>query len=140
MLKIKKIKPMFTAIVTTMDKYSEIQYITGSNILDPNKSESKLKEYQKVISIGESVRDIKVGDLVCINPSRYAVKKFTEGETKEMIQGMQMVLSYNFNIISLDGVDCLLLDQRDIDFVIEEYEEVADPPTAQASPLISLSK
>ena len=140
MLKIKKIKPMFTALVTTMDKYTEPQYITGTGIIDPTKSKSGLKEYQKVISIGESVRGIVEGDIVCINPSRYAVKKYTEGETKEMIQSMQQVISYNFNIIALDNVECLLLDQRDIDFVIEEYEEVPDAPPAQASPLISLNK
>lgn len=128
MLKIKKIKPMFTAIVTTMEKYTEPQYITGSNIIDPSKSKLGLKEYQKVIAIGESVREIKVGDVVCINPSRYAQKKYSEGETKEMIQGMQVVVDYHFNTIALDNVECLLLDQRDIDFVIEEYEEVPDVP------------
>ena len=101
MLKIKKIKPMFTALVTTMDKYTEPQYITGTGIIDPTKSKSGLKEYQKVISIGESVRGIVEGDIVCINPSRYAVKKYTEGETKEMIQSMQQVISYNFNIPSI---------------------------------------
>ena len=140
MLKIKKIKPMFTALVTTMDKYTEPQFITGSSIIDPTKSKSGLKEYQKVLAIGESIRGIVVGDIVCINPSRYAQKKYTEGETKEMIQSMQQIVSYNFNTIALDNVECLLLDQRDIDFVIEEYEEVPDAPPTQVSPLISLSK
>jgi len=80
---------MFTALVTTMDKYTEPQYITGSSIIDPTKSKLGIKEYQKVLAIGESIRGIVVGDIVCINPSRYAKNKYTEGETKEMIQSMQ---------------------------------------------------
>ena len=33
------------------------------------------------------------------------------------------IVSYNFNIVNVNGEDCLLLDTRDVDFVIEEYEE-----------------
>ena len=65
MLKVKKIKPMFTALITTMDKYEE-DVRTSGGLLDVTKQQGGLKEYQTVLAIGSSVRDIKVGDLVCV--------------------------------------------------------------------------
>lgn len=126
MLKIKKIRPMFTSIVTTMDKYEEDGY-TSAGLVDTAKQKGSLKEYQKVLCIGSSVRDIKVGDLVCINPSRFAVKKHKEGSLKDGIITDNPVVTYNFDIIEMDGNQCLLLQDRDIDFIIEEFEEIPDP-------------
>lgn len=126
MLKIKKIRPMFTSIVTTMDKYEEDGY-TAAGLVDTAKQKGSLKEYQKVLCVGSSVRDIKVGDLVCINPSRFAVKKHKEGSLKDGIITDNPVVTYNFDIIEMDGNQCLLLQDRDIDFIIEDFEEIPDP-------------
>ena len=126
MLKIKKIKPMFTALITTMDKYEE-DVRTSGGLLDVNKQQGGLKEYQTVIAVGTTVRDIKVGDLVCINPTRFAVKQHREGTLKDGVISDNPVIKYNFDIIEIDGKQCLLLQDRDIDFIIEEYEEVPDP-------------
>ena len=38
--------------------------------------------------------------------------------------------TYNFDVIELDGKQCLLLQDRDIEFIIEEYEEIPDPITS----------
>lgn len=122
MLKLKKIKPMFTSLITTMNTYEEDVFI--GNIIDVNRRKGNLKEYQTVISVGESVRGIKVGDKVWINPTRYAVKKHQDGSLKDGIITDNPVISYNFDVIELDGKQCLMLQDRDIDFVIEEYEEV----------------
>lgn len=126
MIKVKKIKPMFTALITTMDKY-EADVFTGSGLIDATKQQGGLKEYQKVLAIGSSVRDLKEGDLVCINPSRFAVKKHKEGTLKDGVISDNPVVTYNFDIVEMDGNQCLLLQDRDIDFIIEEYEEVKDP-------------
>lgn len=126
MLVVKKIKPMFTALVATMDKYDSDK-ITGSGIIDASKQKGALKEYQTVVSVGSQVREIKVGDLISINPSRFSVMKHKEGSLKDGIIEDNQVLQYNFDIIKLDGVDHLLLQDRDIEFIIEEYEEVDDP-------------
>lgn len=119
-MKIKKIKPMFTGLVTTADKYVE-SADSSELITDIKKLKRCLNEYQTVIAVGSSVRDIKVGDVVCINPSRYEQKKYSGNELKEGILE-NTVVGYNFNIIEIDGKDYLLLDQSDISFVIEEYE------------------
>lgn len=125
MLKIKKIKPMFTALITTMDKYE--QDVTTGGLINITKMQGGLKEYQTVLAVGGSVRDIKVGDLVCVNPARFAVRKHQAGSLKDGIISDNPVTTYNFDVVEMDGKQCLLLQDRDIDFIIEEFEEVPDP-------------
>ena len=62
-MNIKKIKPLFTAVVVTAKVYPA-DYKEGS-ILSPKAG--KLMEYQEVIAIGDSCRSIEVGNLVCID-------------------------------------------------------------------------
>ena len=126
MLIVKKIKPMFTSLITTMDKYEE-EVKTADGLVDANKQIGGLKEYQKVLAIGDSVRGIKVGDLVCVNPARFAVRKHQAGSLKDGIVTDNPVTTYNFDVIEMDGEQCLLLQDRDIDFIIEDYEVVPDP-------------
>ena len=125
MLKIKKIKPMFTALITTMDKYE--QDVTAGGLINVTKMQGGLKEYQTVLAVGGSVRDIKVGDLVCVNPARFAVRKHQAGSLKDGVITDNPVTTYNFDVVEMDGKQCLLLQDRDIDFIIEEFEEVPDP-------------
>ena len=132
MLKINKVKPMFTSIVTTMDTYD--QDIISNGLIDGNKRQGMLKEYQTVLAVGSSVRDIKEGDLVCINPSRFAVRKHEAGSLKNNVITDNPVVTYNFDVIEVGGKQCLLLQDRDINFIIEEYEEV--PEVVTTSPLI----
>lgn len=131
MLKVKKIKPMFTALITTMDKYEKDVKIGG--LIDTTRQQGGLKEYQKVLAVGSSVRDIKVGDVVCVNPARFAVKKHQADSLKDGVVTDNPVTTYNFDVVEMDGKQCLLLQDRDVDFIIEEWEDVPDPAP---SPLI----
>lgn len=126
MIVLKKITPMFTSIVTTMDMYSEVQYV--GSIIDPTKTQRGISEYQKVLAVGSSVRDIKVGDMVCVDPKRFAVMKHREGTLKNGIVTDNPVIKYNFDVVEIDGKPCLLLQDRDISFIINEYEEEEDNP------------
>lgn len=126
MLKIKKIKPMFTALITSMDKYE--QDVTTGGLINVTKMQGGLKEYQTVLAVGDSVRGIKVGDLVCINPTRFSIKKHREGSLKDGVITDNPVTTYNFDIVEIDGKQCLLLQDRDIDFIIEDWEEIPDQP------------
>lgn len=126
MINIKKVKPMFNAIITTMNRYEDDD---SSDTLIKNTSGS-LKEYQTVVAVGGSVRDIKVGDVVQIDPSRYAQKQHREDSLKNGIVSDNPVMSYNFKTILIDGEQCLLLYDSDISYIIEEYEEVDESSTA----------
>ena len=122
-LKINKIKPMFTGIVTTMEKYEDYQK-TSSGLIDGSKQVGALKEYQSVLAIGNQVRDIKVGDLVCVNPTRFSVKEHAAGSLKDGIIGDNMTTGFKFDVLNINDEDCLLLQDRDIDFIVEESEEI----------------
>lgn len=135
MLKVKKIKPMFTALITTMDKYEQDVKIGG--LIDTSRQQGGLKEYQKVLAVGSSVRDIKVGDIVYVNPTRFAVRKHQAGSLKDGVVTDNPVTTYNFDVVEMDGKQCLLLQDRDIDFIIEEWEEIPDPTP---SPIIQPEK
>lgn len=130
MIKIKKIKPLFTSVITTMDKYDDDIIVNG--IIDTSKQKGSLKEYQKVVAIGSSVRDIEVGDLVQINPSRYAVRKHQEGSLKDGVVTDNPVTMYNFNVVEIDDCAYLHLQDRDIDFVVTDYDQMEE----QAAPTI----
>lgn len=115
---------MANYLVTTKEEYTQDDVNKEGLIVNVIGS---LKEYQKVVAIGPMVRGIQVGDIVCINPKRYAVKKYKEGSLKDGVITENPVVSYNFNVIELDKIPHLLLTEQDIDFVIEEYED--EPPT-----------
>ena len=123
MLKVKKIKPLFNRILVTSDKYEKDVKQGGVVTI----TAGTLKEYQKVIAVGSTVRDIKEGNLVLINPTRYAVRKHKEGSLKDGVITDNPVTSYNFNLVEADGKICILLYDQDIDYVIEEYEEAEEP-------------
>ena len=127
---------MFTSLITTMDKY-EHDMTTRGGLIDTTKQQGGLKEYQTVLAVGSSVRDIKVGDIVCVNPARFAVRKHQAGTLKDGIVTDNTVTTYNFDVVEMDGKQCLLLQDRYIDFIIEEYEEVPDPTP---SPIIQPEK
>lgn len=110
---------MFNKILVTADKYEKDVKQGGVVVV----TAGTLKEYQKVISIGDTVRGISEGDLVLINPIRYAVKKHQEGSLKDGIVADNPVVSYNFKFVEVDGTICILLYDQDIDYVIQEYEE-----------------
>lgn len=116
---------MFTSIITTMDKY-EHDVMTNGGIIDTTKQQGGIKEYQTVVAVGSLVRDIKVGDLVNINPTRFAVKKHREGSLKDGIITDNPVIKYNFDVVEMDDKFYLLLQDRDINFIIEDWEEVPD--------------
>jgi co-chaperonin GroES (HSP10) len=108
-----------------MCKYEEDE-MTAGGLIDSTKTQGTLKEYQTVIAVGNSVRNVKVGDLVCVNPERYAVKKHEAGSLKDGVITDNPVIKYNFNIMELEGVPHLLLDENDVSFIITDYEEVKE--------------
>lgn len=120
---IKSVKPMFTNIVTTTNKYPEDLKLEGSDLIDSEKA-GNMKEYQTVTAVGPHVRDIKVGDTVFINPKRYAIMKHKANTLRENIVEDNPVLGYNFDIILIDKVPHLLLLDSDVKFIAEVEEIV----------------
>lgn len=122
MLHITKIKPLFTSIVTTGDKLEKD--MIEKNIIIARKGDMKV--WQKVIAIGSSVRDIKVGDMVMINVDNYALKRYSKDSLQNDMDNNPS-LGYKFNWVTIDDEEgnpqeCLLLNDRDILYVFEGEE------------------
>lgn len=123
MLHIKTLKPLFTSILTTGEKYEEDMRENG--IIVANKGD--LKAYQKVLAIGSSVRDIQVGDTVMIDIKHFAVMKLDPNSIKRDMD-LDKVVRWDIPWIIVDDAegkpqDCLLINDRDVKFVFEGEEK-----------------
>lgn len=121
MLKIKKLKPLSNIVITTSSPVVD-QFIGG--IIKP--VTGTIDEYQTVLAIGPQVSDIKVGDLVCINPDRYAkvVQSKDTNSTMSNVEGYHKKIVHDFNFIELDDKPCLRIYSSDVLFIVEEYENI----------------
>ena len=63
------------------DRFKEEELITNSGIVDSTKIDT-IKDIQTVLSIGDSVRDVKVGDLVAITFKAYGESKYRKDSMK----------------------------------------------------------
>lgn len=126
---VKKIRPMFTKILVTMNKYEEDQ--KAGSLINTLKMAGTIKDYQTVIAVGNNSAGLKEGDVVVIDPTRYAVMKHEKGSLKDGVIEDNPVIGYNFPVINVNGKDCMLLDTSDVSYVIEEYED--DTPESRAA-------
>jgi threonine dehydrogenase-like Zn-dependent dehydrogenase len=76
-----------------------------------------------VISVGSAVRDINVGDIVNINPIRYAVKKYDKDSIRQDVAGGNPIVGYQFDFVEINGEEYMHLQDRDINYVITDFEE-----------------
>lgn len=125
MLHIKKITPLFTGIVTTGNRF-EKDYKSNGIIIA---KKGTLKSWQKVLAVGSTVRDIKVGDMVMIDASNYAVRRYSKDSIQNDMDN-NPTLQYKFNWVTIDDEngnpqECLLLNDRDIQYIFEG-EEIED--------------
>lgn len=126
MLHIKKVKPMFTALITTGNRF-EKDFMEGGILIA---KQGDLKLWQEVIAIGDSVRGINIGDKVMINPMNYAKKRYDKNSIQNDLDN-NPTLKYEFNWVTIDDEngtpqECLLLNDRDIQYVFEG-EETDEP-------------
>lgn len=125
MFKIKKVRPLFTGVITTAKKYVGDQHadINGL-ILDTRKMDGSLNPFQTVIAVGTTVHDLKEGDVVKVNFKRYYKAKHTPGaiDEAENKQFDNLGLDCEVPGIDIDGQECLFLQNNDIEYVVEDYD------------------
>lgn len=113
---------MFNKLVTTANR---VKQNTNEIIIDISKINQVIDDFQTVVSIGSSVRDIKVGDLVCINPDRYAVKKYQQKSASAEVEGYEnTIIGYDIPRITLDDVEHLMITDSDVIYIVDEYEKI----------------
>lgn len=124
MLKVKSIKPLFTGVLTTANKYETTSTKNGI-IVSANQTEGHIKEYQTVVKVGSSVREIKPGDIVLINPSRYLRKKFDENSIRDDFD-KNPTIEINIPTVVINDKEYFLIEDRDVAYIIDDCEEIPD--------------
>lgn len=122
MFTIKKVRPLFTGVVTTARKYVGETTTAGGLIVDTTKMEGTLNNYQIVTAVGTMVKDLKEGDIVKINYKRYAKAKHLPGAIEDNIQSDNMSVVYEIPMININGEEYLFIQNNDIEYVVEDYE------------------
>ena len=136
MLKLKKIKPIGSQVLVTKNLYGWDDFMEGGVLIHKR---GDLKDYQEVLSVGDDVRFVKPGDVVKINLYKYAVFKEDPNTVKAMADNLIVGLRLNeVEMVDVDGepVMCFLIDQRDVDYILEDYSE----ETYKAKKLVVVDK
>lgn len=122
--KIKKVRPLFTGIITTAITYKGEVKTNGGIILDTRKMDGALNPYQTVVSVGDMVRDLKEGDVVKINFKRYEKARHLPGAIDEAENKQYDNLSIGVEVpsIIINDIEYLYIQNNDIEYVVEEYE------------------
>lgn len=127
-------KPLFTKILVTANTYTEEECVSENGLLEKDQV-GMLKEVQEVISVGSSVKEFKPGDLVQINFSRYARKRYSKDETKADMpdEYFNETISYEIPMFEVNGELVLQVDVQDVLFVVEEFEVETTDVKVQAT-------
>lgn len=127
-------KPLFTKILVTANTYTEEECVSENGLLEKDQV-GMLKEVQEVISVGSSVKEFKPGDLVQINFSRYARKRYSKDETKADMpdEYFNETISYEIPMFEVNGELVLQVDVQDVLFVVEEFEVETTDVKVQAA-------
>lgn len=123
MLHITNIKPLFNHLLVTGDSFEKDMVQSGVIIA----KKGDLKLWQRVVAVGATVRNIEVGDMVMINPDRFAVKKYNKNSVQNDLDN-NPVLAYNFPYETVEDKDgnpreYLYICDSDVRYVFEGKEK-----------------
>lgn len=118
-IRINEIKPLFNTIITTLDVYEE-DLIENGVLKAPQGS---LRMYQKVLAVGDSVRGVKVGDIILINFKNFVVRKYKDNSLKEDMSSQEDEYVFDIPRLLVGGKICGKISDADVEGVITEFEE-----------------
>lgn len=122
--KIKKVKPLFTGVITTATTYKGEVKTNGGIILDTRKMEGSINPYQRVVAVGNMVREVKENDIVKINFKRYEKAQHIPGAIDEAQNKQFDNLSIGVEIpsIVINDIEYLYLQVNDIEYIVEDAD------------------
>ena len=124
MLQLRKIKPIGCQVLVTENLYGWDDFDDAGIIVHKR---GDLKEYQDVIAVGDDVKFVKPGDTVKINFFKYCKFKNDPNSVKAMADNP--IVDIRLNEIEMtdvlgDPITCFLIDQRDIEYIMEDWQEI----------------
>lgn len=142
-LKLKKIQARANTVITTAYRFfdeEEYKKLCDSKTVKAlkfrNTAESKNlhRLVQKVVSVGPVVHDIKEGDIVKISPLYYLDRKLVAQQnslqkdvldvTGTRVKETYSELDYSFPTMVIDDKECLLLFDRDVEYIIKDADGI----------------
>jgi malate:quinone-oxidoreductase len=114
--------PLFAGMEYTEDTEELKQ---SGLILDLKKTSGSYKLYQKVLAVGPTVRDVKVGDVVQIDVIKFIVPEFKEdtNSLRESVRVRNTYTKVELPILNVNGEETMLLHESDVEYIIEDYED-----------------
>lgn len=94
-------------------------------LLDIKTMGGSIKLHQKVLAVGPMVRQIKEGDVVQINPMNYVVLEHPEDvdSVREVVKVRNTYTKFSLPVLQVNNDEVLMLQERDIAYIIDDYEE-----------------
>lgn len=134
MKKLKKVTPRYTKVLTTANIDKEIVHVPGTDIEDPNKTREGYSGLQTIIAVGDTVRGLEPGMNVLVDFERYARPRQRPVQgLKNSIKGEMMTeLEYAIPVMVIDGEEILALDDNDIKFIVDEFDDCDEVQTPVA--------
>lgn len=120
-----EIRPKANEIVITANLISVVN--TDSKVIDKDEQQLFFDEYQTVLRVGPVVRDVNVGDIVCVNPARFAKYQEQKSRVKAAVDGYEKVLiGYDFPIVEISTGNVMLINESDVKYIVDNgfVEEV----------------
>lgn len=120
-IKVLKATPMFNGVITTCHQWEYDGESDG--LIDTAKSQGIVKPHQIVVAVGSAARNVKVGDLVIIDPTRFMKMRYNEDSLKNNVVKENEVAGFDFPIIYINNEPHMLLNENDISYIVNEFEE-----------------
>lgn len=114
-LRIERIKPVFTQVLTTCEVY-------GREGLVMEHMEGSVKEWQRVLAVGGAVRGIEPGDMVIVSPEAYIKRQYDANSLQNDI-GNNKTVRVDMPVYETVSGRVMLIDQSDVKLVFEGEEE-----------------
>ena len=124
MLELRKVQPLFCQVLVTEELFGYDDVSAGGVIVS---QKGDIKPYQTVVAVGSDVTQVKPGDVVKINFAKYAILKEDPNSVKAINDNAVVKLRLNeVEMTDAEGnpVMCMLIDQRDIQYIMEDFDEV----------------
>ena len=142
MLHIKKIRPRYTTVITTADRYTE-DVVNGGIITSSNETKGRIKWNQTVVAVGPMVRDLVPGDKVMLNPDAFAVRKFSKGSVQNDMDN-NPVTKYEVPVVTVEDengnpVEQLYIDENSIQYAYEGEETSGDILIPEKPKIVTLN-
>jgi hypothetical protein len=121
-----KIRPRGNEIVITANFVEAPK--EKNKIINKEEQMVYFDEFQTVLRVGSVVRDVYMGDVVCVNPKRFAKYQEQKSKVRAAVEGYEKVLvGYEFPIIETAFGNVMLISDTDVRYIVEDGFNEPEP-------------